>query len=130
MQLSPEFDNIQQRQVSQSTLKMFDEVYEVIRLGNEKLKVDIEHSVIDQIAQLKANSGTVAAIENKIDSLFKLIGDVQTQSNELKSWQVSQVQDLEELILSINQQKEKSEVFKNLAQTLVMSIEKTSNRLE
>lgn len=102
MQLSPDFDNIQQRQVSQSTLKMFDEVYEVIRLGNDKLKVDIEHSVIDQIAQLKANSGTVAAIENKIDSLFKLIGDVQTQSNELKSWQVSQVQDLEELILSIN----------------------------
>lgn len=33
--------------VSQSTLRMFKEVYEQIRLGNEKLKLTLEQQVLD-----------------------------------------------------------------------------------
>ena len=48
------------QETSASTIKMIAEIYESIKVGNERLKNEVETSVLGHIALVNGNSGKVA----------------------------------------------------------------------
>ena len=52
---------------------MIEEVYETIRIQNDKVKNDCESSIIHHMSQLKGNHGQVAQLQSRVDTHDKLI---------------------------------------------------------
>lgn len=81
-----EIEKLIPKAVPENVLKLVGETYNFIEVNNEKLKLQLEQHVCDQVARINSSQGKYEAFTHKLETFTDMLRETQASIKEVKSW--------------------------------------------